>query len=169
MTIYDRPWDLTQAVLAAVQAEFALAVVDTPDVALPARQFCTTGVVVYDAEQLSVTLIRMYGQSGDDGAETDEPTRCLAWRGAEFEILLLRCAPQIDVLISGEVRAPSAEAYSSFGELVAGDAMRVTRGLLRAYRAETFGVGPVMSLGKWESVGEGDLGGGALRVRIMLA
>jgi len=165
--IYSRAWDLTELVLGAVQAEFALA-----EVALPARQFATSGIVIYDTEQLSVSLLSMGGADLDGGqgtaGEEAGPQRCVSWRGIELEVMLLRCAPTVDVMVSGELRAPDADEQAASGQLIAKDASIITSGLLRAHQADTFGMGPTMSLQRWDAVGDADLTGGAMRLRLGL-
>ncbi len=167
MSTYSRPWDMTLAVLAAVQAEFTLAAV-----ALPDRQFATSGMVIYDAEQLSVSLVRMsgaelHGEMGPAGT-SQYPQYATSWRAADFEVMLLRCAPLIDVLVSGELRAPSIADQAAHGQAVAQDAQVITQGLLRAWGTDNFGPGPNIALGAWQAVGESDLTGGMMTVRIGL-
>lgn len=165
MGAYDRVNVLAAAVLAAVVDEFDLA-----EVVLPERRFTTAGVVYYDAEQLSVSLIRMIGVDPDGGlaSETGEPLRCLNWLAAQFEVMLLRCAPGIITLPNGTVRAPSSADMQSHGNQLGQDMMIATRGIVRAYRADAFGAGPTMVFNGWDPVGEADLTGGALRVTIGL-
>lgn len=165
MAYYDRVTTLAEAVLAAVVDEFATAEID-----LPARRFTTAGVVYYDAEQLSVSLIRMLGVDPEGGlaAESSEPLRCLNWLAAQFEVMLLRCAPSIVTLPNGTVRAPTAEAMQQHGGQLGRDMMITTRGIVNAYRADAFGAGPTLVFNGWDPVGEADLTGGALRVTIGL-
>lgn len=160
MTDVSRPWDLCVAVLAAIQTEFT-----TRARPLPPRQFATTGVVIYDAEQLSVTLIRLFGM---EGGEAEYVQQCTVWRGAEFEVMLLRCAPTVQQMVDGSVRAPTAAQQSTYGELVATDAQVITLGLLAGFRAGSFGLGPTLTLGSWSATNEADLGGGALRFKLSL-
>lgn len=158
----SRAWFLTKQILAAIQARYA-----TDAVPLPARQFVTAGLVIYDAEQLSVTLIRQFGID-DNGAEGDHVQRCLVWRGAEYEIMLLRCAPTVDMMANGEIRAPSAVDYEAYGALVSGDAARIVQSLLDALDADWFGMGPVLTLESWNATNEADLGGGVMRMKLSL-
>ena len=162
---YDRVNALAAAVLAAVVAEFDLAEVD-----LPARRFTTAGLVYYDAEQLSVSLIRMIGVDPDGGlgTESGEPLRCLHWPAAQFEVMLLRCAPGIVTLPNGSVRAPDPAAMQAHGARLGEDLMIATRGIVRGYRADAFGAGPTLVFNGWDPVGEADLTGGALRVTVGL-
>lgn len=164
---YDRTNVTAAAVLAAVVAEFALAAVDLPD-----RRYYTSGNVYYDAEQLSVTFVRSVNANEVDGKGTasqhNDVLRSLVWRVGEFEIMLLRCAPQIEVLMNGEVRAPKVSVQESYGVAAMADSEIIQAGLRRAARAGSFGEGPILVIGDYSMVGEGDLGGGALRCFVSL-
>lgn len=157
-----------QAILAAVQAEFVLA-----GVALPPRQYYTAGNVYYDAEQLSVAFVRTGSADQNSGTGagggSNDVFRSLAWRVVEVEIMLLRCAPQIEVLASGGIRAPALAIQQLYGQTVAHDAEIIQSGLRRAANAGSFGVGEVLVIGDFQTVGpDGDLGGGTLRATVSL-
>lgn len=164
--IYSRPWDLANLVLAAIVAEFALA-----DVELPGVQFVSNGDVPQDDELLAVALNRMYGVSMSAGVPAEEVAaqRCTMWRAAQYEIVLVRCAPVIeDHPIAGNPRARYNLVEESARQVMY-DGMIVTRGILRAYRAETFGLGPNLAFEDWAALEPtGGIVGGRLLVRIGL-
>ena len=164
---YDKVSELADALLAAVIAEFELA-----EVELPARRFVTTGTVFYDTEQLSVTLARMHGVDTEGGGapagQSSDALRCLVWTAAEFEVMLLRCAPTFETFVTGTIAVPSVDVVRDHGRRIARDAAIMQRGIVRAYRADAFGMGPTAALTGWEAVGEADFAGGALRVTLGL-
>ena len=169
MSEYDRTWILAQAVMAAVVAEFALAAAADPScttIALPELQYISNGDVPGDCELLAVALNRVYGVSMAQGMPTEEVAAqmCTHWRAAVFEIVLMRCAPIMD-----ESATVDFALVQESGEQVMRDGQIITRGILRAYRADAFGIGPTLAFEDWASiVAEGGLVGGRLNVRIGL-
>lgn len=172
MSSYTKAATVAQQVLDAIIAEYA-----TAAVALPDRRFWTSGAVFYDAEQLSVTMIRYTnasqftneGAAGSD-REVIRPAGpgSLLWRVYWFEAMIIRCAPTIVTMSNGGVRAPTPEVQQAFGQVALRDAEIIQLAIHHAAVNEVFGIGPIVNLGEWDAVGEGDLAGGLLHFQISM-
>lgn len=166
---YEKTWELAQAVMTAVVDEYTLAAAAEPScdtIGLPELQYISNGDVPGDCELLAVALNRVYGVSLTQGHPNEEVAAqmCTHWRAAAYEIVLLRCGPIMD----DSANVDFALVQES-GRQVMRDSQIITRGVLRAYRADAFGVGPTLAFEDWASiVSEGGLVGGRLVVRIGL-
>lgn len=169
MSEYDKAWDLANVVLGAVVDEFSLAAAAEPanrDIPLPGLRYISNGDIPADCELLAVALNRMHGVSMTQGFPTEEiaAQRCVVWRAVAFEIVLMRCGPTMD-----DQGIVDYNLVAQSGHQVMRDGMIITRGILRAHRADAFGVGPVLAFEDWASiVSEGGLVGGRLLVRVGL-
>lgn len=156
---------IAEKLIDAIAVQFGI-----DEVSLPANRIPTTGVVAYDGELLAVSHVRNYGAGSQVGAQVEERTRLntyqVAWRAAEFQVLLIRCCPDIEER-DGILYAPKPDAMKAWGEVVARDEFTTRKGILAAARADVFGPGPDIVFETWTAVGPaGGLGGGVLAVRI---
>jgi hypothetical protein len=160
--------------MAAVVAEFELAAAAEPyrtDIALPPTRFVSNGDIPADSELLAVALNRMWGVSLTGGMPNEEVAalQCVNWRAASYEIVLMRCAPTPDEHPYEGQPTVNYSLVEESARQVMRDGQIMTRGIVRAYRADAFGVGPNLALEDWASVvSEGGLVGGRLLVRIGL-
>lgn len=167
MTYYDRSHDLAVALLAAVVAQYT-----TDGLTPPETQFVADGLIVFDCELLAVGINRMYGVSGQPGGPAAEGVTMEqrnSWRAAQFEIICLRCSPQINDSIYEPSWAPKPSAVTASAKIVHRDAEIMTKAVIAGARSGTFGDGPQVALEGWSAIGEeSGLVGGRLTVRIGL-
>lgn len=164
--LYDHAVDIAHAALAGVIAEYQAA-----NIAPPSVSYVSTGDVAHDGEQLTVSVVRMFGVDPDGGfpSEGTGPLMCTWWRGVEVAVTHLRCAPTGKV-VAGNVLTPEVTEHQKSAEQVLRDAIVCTRGLVRAYRDGSFGEGYSFTLSDWTAISaEGGLIGGLARARVGLS
>jgi len=153
-----------RAVLATIEQYYADSEIELPD-----RREVAAGVVPYDCEQLSVSLIGHYNigrASGAPGSTVEIMVEGLSWYGSLMEVVLVRCAPIISQDGSGIVM-PTVAEIEDYGERIGRDALMLPDALYWGWQEGRFGEQPGMALEDWTAVGPlGDLGGGSLRVRL---
>jgi hypothetical protein len=161
----ERTYDLAVAVLTQIQAVYAAA-----DVALPDRQYVATGSAVpWDCELLAVSVPRLFGVPLDAAlygvaGEGSDP-RCVAWRGAQIDVTILRCDPQP---VRGTT-APSVYRLDDIARAVYADAELCTYALVTGDKAGLFGDGHNVALSDWAALGpEGGYVAGRLTARVGL-
>lgn len=163
--VSERPWVLAKALLQAVEDGFA-----QRNVELPARRFVSNGLVALDDELLAVSVLGLYGipNEGPMSAEAVRPINCLSWRGGQFEIALLRCAPGGAQDAVGYMPPTPIQLEASARDVLR-DASLITQSVLDAYQSDAFGMGANLALERWTSLGpDGSLVGGRLLLRIGL-
>lgn len=154
------PWELTEAVLAAI-------VTDWSAEPLPDRQYPFVGTPAHDCPQLVVALDRTFGTEGNPGREGLIPGSSGApfLRTAALSAELMRCATSLQ---EDGSPAPAATLQAE-AAIVAADAQELLARIVGAYRAKALGNCSGLALENWRSVGpNGGLAGGKLGLRINL-
>lgn len=165
-TRYTKAHRLAEALLDAIVDEFTKV-----DVGLPALRFVSNGSIPFDTELLAVALNRIYGTSAsgppDEASLGERPHT--HWRSAQFEVVLMRCAPVFDDNPLDAQPAINMRQLAASALRTMTDPLIMTQGILNAYQGGLFGAGVNLAFEDWAALGpEGALVGGRMMVRIGL-
>ncbi len=162
----DRIWLLAQAVRDAIHVGYAVEGVPLPD-----RQFVSPGLPAWDCELLAVQAERTFGHAGNLATEVLEPQLPAAGhalRGVTCAVWLIRCVPTIHD-DGSNVTVPSVTEEEAAAAVILRDAQLLLNVLVAAQRAGDLPSCSGVAFEQWTNVGpQGGLGGGVLRVRLMV-
>lgn len=159
----DVLWKLAELVLREITGRWPV-----EDDALPARQYVTIGgdtAVVWDAEQLTVSINRTFGHIGDVGVENWTPTGVDVWwmRAAVVDITLIRKHPNLDAAAT----SPSPDALSAAARRIMLDAQGMLNCIIDAQKDSPDMLARAVAFESWTPQGPmSDLAGGTLRIRL---
>lgn len=133
--------------------------------ALPARQYVNAGDVIWDCEQLVVSVERTFGEVGDVTVEQfDSHTATMAVRAVTLAIWLIRCVPDLN-----EQGPPPAIDIELAAAATLADADAITGILAARTRLHEWAGCESAALENWQAQGPmGGFGGGVLRARVGL-
>lgn len=154
----DRLYQVAALCLRVIEDYYAAEGLD-----LPTRRCVSDGVAIYDCEQLTVQVERIYSTAGNASAEVIAEADCLGMRAATLAITTLRCAPTL----TSAGKAPTTSKIDASAQRVLADptiqwsALRAAR---KAGDLAPYNHGLVLE--GWQGIGpEGGLSGGTMRVR----
>lgn len=158
----DRLYLVASKALEVIVAAYAT--FDPADVApLPDRRYVADGTAVYDCEQLTVQVERVYSTQGATAQEVVADQNCLGMRSATLAITTLRCVPSIN----SKGQAPKPDAIAAAARRVLPDPTVQWEALRDGFRSGAlapFDNG--LAFEAWQAIGpDGGLSGGVLRVR----
>jgi hypothetical protein len=159
----ERLWNLAVDVKMAIIDGFASAGVD-----LPARQYVSYGFPAHDCAQLVVAAEATAGTEGALSQEVVEPVLGKpghAMRYARFGITLLRCVP----VVQDDGDPPTVEDEEEAAETVLADTVLLLNSIVAAQRSGDLNRCGGVAFEQWTAISPlGGLGGGILRVRLLL-
>lgn len=164
----SRTYDAASEILDTLVADWPT----DPDVASPlptGRQYVNWGNVIWDCEQLVVTIERTFGHLGDVSAEQiDVQPLTMAVRAVTIGVWIIRCVPDIDA--SGErIILPTPHALDDSAKLLAADTDVVLAILAKAQRKnQLLACGSVGFENAIAQGPEGGFSGGVTRLRVGL-
>lgn len=130
---------------------------------LPTRRGVADGVAIYDCEQMTVQVERVYSIAGNSAVEELAEADCLGMRAATLAITTLRCAPTL----TSQGKAPTTAKIDASAQRVLADPTLQWNALRQARKQGTLApLNHGLVLEGWQGIGpEGGLSGGTLRVR----
>lgn len=142
---------------------------DTIASPLPDREYVNNGAVIWDCEQLVVSVERTFGIIGDVTQEIfDAQYGTMALRAMTIAVWIIRCVPDIDSSGQEIILPTPAALEESAAELLA-DEDQVIAILAKAQREGRFAGCESLAFENWQAQGpEGGFGGGVTRLRIGL-
>lgn len=162
---YDKNEGLAQALLDAVVTQYA-----ADGLALPSLQLIGYAGMPLDVDMVTVMLVRMFSVQQATGPEGEQihAQREPLWRGAEFDVVIIRCTPQPKALATGDIIPPSPTQVTAMARVLMRDPLVITRGIVTAYKGGGFGGVPNIALGDHAAIADesGGIIGYRLRVRI---
>lgn len=159
-----RLYDLCQAVLEAVNAEWPAEAEPLPDL-----QYVTNGEVAMDGcDVLAVSIERTFPIAGDQSFEVLEPGISLAQRAAVVVLSLFRCVPIVTDDGEEAVNPTAAQLEESALELLM-DAQALENAVVAAGEDERIGGCAGVTLADSNALGPfGGMGGCELRIRVRM-
>lgn len=160
----SRTYDVARTALDLLVADWPA----DPDVALPlpARRYVNWGAVIWDCDQIVVSIERTFGHTGDVSAEQiDVQPMTMAVRAVTLAIWIVRCVPDIDA--SGEqIVLPTPAELEASAQVFAADTDQVLAILARRQRQHDFASCDGLGFENCLASGpEGGFAGGVTRLR----
>lgn len=154
----DRLYTVASLCLSVIEDHYAEKGAD-----LPTRRCVTDGVAIYDCEQLTVQVERVYSITGNAAQESLAEADCLGMRAATLAITTLRCVPTL----TSQGKAPTTAKLDASAQRLLADPTLQWNALRQARKAGALApYNHGLVLENWQGIGpEGGLGGGTMRVR----